>query len=135
MHSVSKTPFLTVKRGPNKRRIKPAENNELLALALGVDDESEEDDEDFEVNSEDEEGTVLYCNSYKIIAILFIPEFCITSMFVTICHSRNSFTGMNDFCVIEILTSYTCDKQPPGQHNCSGDILDTCPHKYTLRLQ
>ena len=47
----------TVKRGPNKRRIKPPENNELLALALGVEEESEEDDEDFEVDSEDEEGS------------------------------------------------------------------------------
>ena len=48
-----------VQRGPNKRKIKPAENNELLALALGVDEESD-DDEDFEVHSEDDEGEILF---------------------------------------------------------------------------
>ncbi|XP_015752215.1 PREDICTED: PHD finger protein 14-like [Acropora digitifera] len=42
-------------RGPNKRQIKPAENNSLLQLALGEDSEDSEEDEDFEVNDDDEE--------------------------------------------------------------------------------
>jgi hypothetical protein len=46
--------YVTVKRGPNKRRIKPAENNDLLQLALCYEDGSEDDDEDFEMGSEDE---------------------------------------------------------------------------------
>lgn len=43
-------------RGPNKRQIKPAENNSLLQLALGEDSEDSEEDKDFELN-DDEEGS------------------------------------------------------------------------------
>ncbi|XP_028394581.1 PHD finger protein 14-like [Dendronephthya gigantea] len=44
-----------LKRGPNKRRIKPAENNDLLQLALCYEDGSEDDDEDFQMGSDDED--------------------------------------------------------------------------------
>lgn len=47
--------YFAVKRGPNKRRIKPAENNDLLQLALCYEDGSEDDDEDFEMGSNDED--------------------------------------------------------------------------------
>ncbi|CAH3187911.1 unnamed protein product [Porites evermanni] len=42
-------------RGPNKRQIKPAENNSLLQLALGEDSEDSEEDEDFQLNDEDDD--------------------------------------------------------------------------------
>lgn len=45
-----------VNRGPNKRQIKPAGNNSLLQLALGEDSEDSEEDEDFELGDDDEEG-------------------------------------------------------------------------------
>ena len=47
--------YFQVNRGPNKRQIKPAENNSLLQLALGEDSEDSEEDKDFELN-DDEEG-------------------------------------------------------------------------------
>ena len=50
-----------VNRGPNKRQIKPAENNSLLQLALGEDSEDSEEDEDFEINDDDDdEGSDQY---------------------------------------------------------------------------
>ena len=49
-----------VKRGPNKRRIKPAENNDLLQLALCYEDGSEDDDEDFEMDSDDDNEGLNY---------------------------------------------------------------------------
>ena len=48
--------YFVVNRGPNKRQIKPAENNSLLQLALGEDSEDSEEDEDFELNDDDDEG-------------------------------------------------------------------------------
>ena len=45
--------FHVVNRGPNKRQIKPAENNSLLQLALGEDSDDSEEDEDFEINDDD----------------------------------------------------------------------------------
>ena len=47
-----------VNRGPNKRQIKPAENNSLLQLALGEDSEESEEDEDFELNDDDDDEGV-----------------------------------------------------------------------------
>lgn len=71
-----------VNRGPNKRQIKPAENNSLLQLALGEDSEDSEEDEDFEVNDDDEEdeglclenfsdlGRVLHCWFYLYVLMV-----------------------------------------------------------------
>lgn len=47
--------YHAVNRGPNKRQIKPAENNSLLQLALGEDSEDSEEDEDFQLNDEDDD--------------------------------------------------------------------------------
>ncbi|CAH3189731.1 unnamed protein product, partial [Porites evermanni] len=47
--------YYAVNRGPNKRQIKPAENNSLLQLALGEDSEDSEEDEDFQLNDEDDD--------------------------------------------------------------------------------
>jgi hypothetical protein len=53
--------YIQVKRGPNKRRIKPAENNDLLELALCYEDGSEDDDEDFQMDTDDEDEGVITC--------------------------------------------------------------------------
>jgi len=42
-------------RGPNKRQIKPAENNSLLQLALGEDSEDSEEDADFKISDDDDD--------------------------------------------------------------------------------
>ena len=44
-----------VNRGPNKRQIKPAENNSLLQLALGEDSEDSEEDADFKISDDDDD--------------------------------------------------------------------------------
>jgi hypothetical protein len=62
--------MFTVKRGPNKRRIKPAENNDLLQLALCYEDGSEDDDEDFQMGSDDEDEGVNHRTQYFLSAWL-----------------------------------------------------------------
>ena len=54
-HSYHLIGCFLVNRGPNKRQIKPAENNSLLQLALGEDSDDSEEDEDFEIDDDDDD--------------------------------------------------------------------------------